>query len=241
MSIAAEKDIVGEIVTIFRTDPTAAEDKIEKYLASNLPEHERLVALTALINEFNTVVEVGVPDDVASSDLCSAILGSAGVTGNLDPAVANQRLIASMQTVVKSLGELIDGLNVSMNIDSGKVKTVQEVLASSIESPAGETELASYLDQIRLAYASMYEGFKLVTSAQMKKLLSELSPEKMAVGVKGKLNVGPFKKAQIFDVYCEKHQNLSSYIDRNIFMESLLHKFESESQRVFLKKRWNND
>ena len=235
MNTVADENIVAEVLAIFREFPAEAETKIEEYLGEKFSQNKNLVLLDSLIEEFAPI------DETDERDLATALLGDYVATGNLDSDVANQKLIASMETVVKSLGEMIDGLNVSMNVEPTATKTIQETLVASIESANGEAELVAYLDQLKFAYASMYEGFKLATSAQIKKLLAELSPEKMAAGVESKLNVGPFKKAQMFDVYCEKHQNLSSYIDRSIFMESLLHKFESESQRVFLKKRGNND
>ncbi len=240
MSVDVDNTTVEAIIAIFRASPTEAGVKIEEYLQSVLPEDEKHAVLTNLLATFSVSEEVGGTETLAENDLFAIFLGADKANTTLAPDIANQRLIASMQTIIQTLGELVDGLNVSMAVDSTTTKTIHEVLAASVESTTGDSELVDYLDQIKLAYASMYEGFKLTTSSQIKKLLVELSPQKLAEGTQSKLNVGPFKKAQLYDIYCEKHQNLSSYIDRSIFMETLLHKFESESQQVFLKKRGNN-
>jgi len=235
--------MVEEITALFRSDISVADREIEKYLdisLQGLSLNDRLAVLTELIASFQVDELQDQMKTPVEADLFAALLGIEMSCGDIAPELLTQRLVSSMRTVLASLGELIDGLNFFMNKESFEAKTIEEVLAASIESPEGDAELTTYLNQIKFAYASMYEGFQQTSHTQIKKMLQELSPEKMSESVSGGLNVGLFRKAQMFDIYCEKHRNLSNYIDRGLFTESLLRSFESESQRAFLKKRGKN-
>jgi len=243
MSFCADTGMMEKLTAIYRSDPVTAAQEIEAFLdlqVQGLSEGEKLAGLADLIALYQGDPVTPEEEIFGGANLFLAMIGREANQNQLPSQLVTQRLIVSLRTVLTSLGELMEGITLSMNSDSSADRTIQDVLAASVESSDGVTELTDYLNQIKFAYASMYDGFQQASSSEMKKLLRELAPEKMSEDVQSGLNVGPFKKAQMFDVYSEKHRKLSNFVEKSVFMESLLRKFESESQRAFLKKRGEN-
>ena len=93
--------------------------------------------------------------------------------------------------------------------------------------------LQNYLDQIQEAFLVAHKAFQEAAQTKVGEILKELSPDHFEASEGGWLKFGPFRKAELFEIYKEKFQACKSWFESGRFMEELLREFEKTCQKLY--------
>ena len=235
--------LAAEIRQIYRTNSRRPERHILGRLERDLAGHslpEKISVIQELIDllseeeavaaESATKVQTLSFDEEAFSVLVSLLLGK-----NIDdiegsPQEILERLADSLNMIFDSLNELIRAINTTFAGDVSGDKTIRLVVSSNMEGADGTMQLKSYLDQVKDAFSVMYDGFKEAANTKMREVLDEINPEAIANLHEHSRKVGPFRKAELFELYEEKFKTLDNWLEKGFYTEALLREFEKISQ-----------
>lgn len=220
-----------------------AEMVVEAYLQKELallsPE-KKIEALDHLIAEceknHGAVAEGRDLDTTLIAKLFSMLLGER--VGEVDIASEQviERLATSLNTVFDSLNELISGINATLMGRVSGTETIRFVIGSQLEKQDESKSLESYVDQIKEAFAIAHQAFQDAAMTKMREILGELDPKKIEESAEGGLKFGPLRKAELFEIYQDKHHTLSNWLETGLLTEALLREFERICQRLYQEK-----
>jgi hypothetical protein len=219
--------------------PTAIETYLEKELGSLSPE-KKIEALDHLIE--------GIPEDHGPqrvpealdtdllSKLFSMLLGERVGEVDIVSEEVVERLARSLNTVFDSLNELIGGINATLMGRVSGTETIRFVIGSQLEQQDESRSLESYVAQIKEAFAIAHQAFQDAAMTKMREILGELDPKKIEASAEGGLKFGPLRKAELFEIYQDKHRTLRNWLETGLLTEALLREFERICQRLYTEK-----
>ncbi len=217
----------------------AVEAYLEKEFAALSPEG-KMEALDLLIAEFRQDGGIRTKtkdlDTTLVAKLFSMLLGERIGEVDIASEVVIERLATSLNTVFDSLNELIIGINATLMGRTSGTETIRFVIGSQLEQGGESKSLESYVAQIKEAFAIAHQAYQDAAMTKMREILNELDPKKIEKSAEGKLKFGPLRKAELFDLYQDKHRTLSNWLKTGLLVEALLREFERICQQLYQKK-----
>ncbi|MFZ0449533.1 MAG: hypothetical protein WAL98_09830 [Desulfatiglandaceae bacterium] len=235
--------MIDDVTKICEAGGSSAESLAEKYLEKELealPGDEKIAVLDRLIShikEKSRPAKLGVDlDTTLVSKLFSMLLGER--IGEMDIASEEviERLATSLNTVFDSLNELIAGINANLLGRVSGTETIRFVIGSQLEQGDESKSLESYVAQIKEAFAISHQAFQDAAMTKMREILGELDPKKIEESAEGGLKFGPLRKAELYDIYQDKHRTLKNWLETGLLIEALLREFERICQRLYQEK-----
>jgi len=227
---------------VHETGPDAemvVEAYLQKELGSLSPD-KKIEALDHLVAEFEKdrgVVPKGRDlDTTLVAKLFSMLLGERVGEVDVGSEQVIERLATSLNTVFDSLNELISGINATLMGKVSSTETIRFVIGSQLEQQDESKSLEGYVDQIKEAFAIAHQAFQDAAMTKMREILGELDPKKIEESAEGRLKFGPLRKAELFDIYQDKHRTLSNWLETGLLTEALLREFERICQRLYQEK-----
>ncbi len=233
-----------EIRERFGADPRKAKGSIKSLLEGKLrrlPVEERVKIVKELISRFSpatpSTAPTGSTEDHLLLDLLKKVLG-----GRIqEPPPSSQeiveRLADVLNTVFTSLNELIAGINTTLLGKRMPTETIRFMIGSQLGGPKASGALTSYIDQIKEAFSIAHQAFQDAAQTKFKEFLEELAPENIEKSVEGGIKFGALKKAELFEIYREKHQTLKNWLESGLLLEATMREFEKACQKLYAKRR----
>ena len=223
--------LVNEIRNIYVPDSDQTEKVIEQFLnkrLENLSESQSLSLLKKLIAEFDSTyhdrTDNFILDDRVMPRIYSLLLGKDVSQSNLSSTELLDRLTESLNTIFKTLNELIRIMNVTLYEKCLGKPGIQTIIESNPES------LESYLGQIKTAFKTVQTAFEKAAEVKIDKILKELDPEQISDTPGGWLKIAPLKKAERFDIYEDKYRKIRNWFKSDKFIEDFRREFEKSCQ-----------
>ncbi len=226
--------------------PSDLESAVEGYLDRELgalPQAERLHLLESLAERFDRPEPVVVATTMgsqattqASADvtrLISLFLGKAIGTTEIGSDEISGKFAQSLNTLFDTLNEIISVINVTLLGQHPELATIRKVIGSNLEEGAGGASLKDYLDQIKQAFQVAHQSYQVAATAVLDELLTELDPESLAQAKSSGLKFGPLRKAELFEMYEERHARCRRWFSSGQLTERLLRDFEKQCQQTF--------
>jgi len=141
-----------------------------------------------------------------------------------------------LNTVFDSLNELISGINATLMGRVSGTETIRFVIGSQLDQQDEAKSLEGYVDQIKEAFAIAHQAFKDAAMTKMGEILGELDPKKIEESAEGGLKFGPLRKAELFDIFQDKHRTLRNWLETGLLTEALMREFERICQRLYQEK-----
>ncbi len=242
ISLAA---LSSDIRTIFRENELGPESAIEKFLQDELqdiPDKQQLTVIRELRDSFSAV-ETGPEKEAQPLDregftrLISLLLGKRGEGVDQYSDETLEKLAGSLNTVFDSLNEIISGINATfMGKSIDTEETIRLVISSNLDRQEGLKSLEQYLNQIKEAFAISHKAFQQAARTKMQEMLDNLSPAVIVSEVGKGIKMGPFHKAEMYDIFCEKYITVEKWLQSGIFVEALLREFEKNCQKFYSQK-----
>ncbi len=239
-----------EIRIIYNSDISNAETLIGTYLEQRLREYptgNRLDFLRELSQEFRSFIPKQKTTQIFGQEelsrLFSLLLGRNVSTTDLSTADTMQKLVNSLNTVFDTINQIISVMNNKLfGKEAQYDKTIRAIIGSNLEmvDPLDTHDsLQSYLDQIQNAFLVAHQAFQQAAQTRVRKMLEELDPERITASSKKGYKFGPFRKAELFEVYQEKFKECRSWFEAGCFTDELLREFEKTCQKSYKVKTRN--
>lgn len=236
--------LAKQIDEIFRSCPepdqaTALVENCLEQAFQEVPPQQRVLCLKEFIDFYAgspARAAVSPAGDDSLGLLVPLLLGKSIEDISCTPDELLRRLGAAMNTVFDSLNELQQAIKCSLLGQAAQEETIRLVIAANVAGAGEATRLQEYLDQIKEAFFIMYGAFREASERKVGELLAELDPERIAGEVNGGMKVGPFRKAEMFDLFEERHRSLALGLERGVIAKSLLRDFERTCQRLYAEK-----
>jgi hypothetical protein len=236
-------EVVEEVRSIYRADPSRAETLIERHLQERLKDSgptERKEFLARLTQAFageepaSGAAQALHPEVL--SRLFSLFLGERIGTLDLSSGELLDRLARSLNTVFEHLNEIVAVIHSTLLGRRSELETIRQIIGTNLQGEGGGTSLEAYLGQIREAFLTSHLAFQQTARTIVEKILRELDPEHLGDGESGGLKFGPLRKAGLFDAYQEKFQKIRQWFDSGRFTEEILREFEKICQNRYAAK-----
>ena len=120
--------------------------------------------------------------------------------------------------------------------------TIRGIIGSNfekIEASGTHDSLQSYLDQIQDAFLVAHQSFQQAAQTRVRQILDELDPKRISDLSKGGYKFGPFRKAELFEVYKEEFKVCKAWFESGRFANELLREFEKTCQKSYKVKTRN--
>lgn len=230
----------NKIRQIHSSDPSLAEDRIEKFLEDSFPDFshdQKIKYLEELIGEFKENIssshnEENIDPEVLTR-IFSFLLGKKVSLDDLQSTEHLQRLADSLNTIFDMLNRLIGVINMTFLGQHDGVETIRQVIGFHLEGENHSRSLESYLGQINEAFLISQKAFKIAAEKKVHEILKELDPENISESLDSGFMFGKSKKAKSFDLYTYKYNTIKEWFDSGRFMEEFLREFENNCQRFF--------
>ena len=236
-------EVVEEVRSIYRADPSRAETLIEGHLQERLKDSEPterkefLARLTeAFAGEAPASGAAQALDPEVLSRLFSLFLGERIGTLDLSSAELLDRLARSLNTVFEHLNEIVSVIHSTLLGRRSELETIRQIIGTNLQGEGGGSSLEGYLGQIREAFLTSHLAFQQTARVIVEKILRELDPEHLGDEESGGLRFGPLRKAGLFDAYEEKFQKIRQWFGSGRFTEEILREFEKTCQNQYAAK-----
>ena len=231
--------MADDIKKIYESDHLGAESLIETYLSERLDRIstiEKLKILDDLLSEFNdkspnSSEPIKYQEEVFSQ-LCSLVLGERVSQVDFSSPELCRRLADSLNTIFDTLNRLVTLINTTLFAHGTEKETIRTLISSDLKTEDQAASLESYLGQISRAFLTSQEAFKEAASIMVKKILHEIHPETLSNSKSRGLKVGPFRKAELFEIYEEKYEKWEKWSDSGLFLKEFLREFEKNCQKL---------
>ena len=237
-SITAQ--LAEEIRDIYARDANNGAIRIEKLLEDRLggySEDDRLQIVQRLTSRFHDAAADPIADgNEHMRRIFGVILGREVSSEDLVSGEFLERLAQSLTTIFDSLNQLISVINMSFsgNADSGE-ETIRQFIGFHLDGGDHTHTLEEYLGQIRTAFMTSHEAFKNAAGVKFGQIIRALDPDEVAKERGSGLKIGPLRKAEDFDILCEKIRRIKKWYESGRFMEDFLREFEKHCERMKLK------
>lgn len=224
----------------FDTERDISEESVEAYLNEQMAGWEstqRTAALRTIISEINGDTCAGqLPrenDDEVLTQACSLLLGRKVSMDDLSSSELLEKLAESLDTIFNTLNQLISVINMTFTGEGSPEQTIRQVIGFRLEGEGQGSSLETYLGQISNAFLTSQQSFKEAAYAKVKQVLAALDPDKLAAETGKGLKFGPLKKAEVYDLYEQRYEQIQKWFNSGRFMEDFLREFEKNCQTKF--------
>jgi hypothetical protein len=167
------------------------------------------------------------------TQLVLRFLGGKSAAATVSSGEILEKFAGSLEVLFDSLNQIISVINVRLLGQSPELETIRKVIGSNIERGGDNLPVKEYLDQIQHAFLAAHTSFQLAAATLIAEVLSELDPAALLQEKSSGLKFGPLRKAELFELYQEKHARCSRWLDSGHFKESLLREFEKNCRQTF--------
>jgi hypothetical protein len=234
-------ELTYAIRAIYGADPAAAEERIEKLLEQKFRDvapPERVALLEDLLRRFPPGASpVPGTERPEVRRLLSLVLGDRVLAEDLASPELFDRLAHSLNTVFDSLNRTIGIINTALLGRTVELETIRFIIGSSIEDAGRAESLQGYLDRIQEAFLVAHKAFRQAAESLAGRILAELSPETIATGADLGMKFGPLRKAELYDLYAEKHRTLTAWSESGRMTETFLREFERTCQKLIERRQ----
>ncbi len=233
-----------EIRIIYNSDISNAEAHIENYLEQRLKEssdRERLEFLGELTQKFRSFSSEPEAENVLNleqeefSRLFSLLLGKRVSMADLSSTETMKKLVSSLNTVFDSINQIIRVMNNKLlGKEVQHAETIRGIIGSNLEEGGvsdTHDSLKGYLDQIQDVFLVAHQAFQQAAQGRVGQILEELDPKRISALSKGGYKFGPFRKAELFEVYKEEFKVCKTWFESGRFNKELLREFEKICQK----------
>jgi hypothetical protein len=234
------ESLIQDIRSIYQSNPSKAETLIETYLEQAWKGEtgaEKIILLEALIQQFETVPSKTRPEiDLESKEfsrLFSLILGERVSALDLSSGELIEKLASSLNTIFDSLNQIIRVIRLTLLGQKPELETIRHIIGSQLEHEEQTNSLQHYLAQIQEAFLIAHNAFQEASHTKLSKILKELGPERLESEISGGLKFGPFRKAELFEMYKERFETFKKWFESGRFKEELLREFEKTCQKLY--------
>jgi hypothetical protein len=231
-----------EIIDLFRSDPSRAESLIESCLErelGSLSGDDKLAAIESLINYFHSAEVVSQPEVDSElhqlSGLFSLFLGKKVSHESLLSTEFLEKLADSLNTLFNALNETVGIIDGVLLGSEAEPVTIKAIISSNIAGNSSTDSLLNYVNKIKRAFLISQTAFKEAAFGKFEEVLAELNPEHIAAMSSRSLAFGPFKKAELFTIYEERHRLCRQYFESGRLMDDMLRSFEKVGQTLYGK------
>lgn len=233
--------MANEIRIIYNSDISKAEKLIETYLEQRLKEYlfsERLDFLEKLTHQFKSYSHKTETtfnlESKEFSRLLSLLFGKRISMADLSSTEISQKLANSLNTILDTINQIIRVMNNKLlGKDAQLDKTIRGIIGSNLEEEEASDSLQSYLDQIQDAFLVAHQAFQQAAQTRVRQILDELDPNRISALTEKGLKFGPFRKAELFEVYKEKFRVCETWFETGRFKNELLREFERICQKSY--------
>ncbi|RZB33555.1 MAG: hypothetical protein SRB2_03901 [Desulfobacteraceae bacterium Eth-SRB2] len=234
--------LANEIRNIYISDKNQSEKQIEKFLSNRFKElngPESLNVLNKLITEFdsrhpNRIDNLSMDNGIMSQTF-SFLLGRDVPRTDLSSTELMERLAESLKTIFDSLNQLINVINMTLTGETSGDQTIRQVIGFHLEGEGQGKSLESYIGQINKAFLTVQRSFKKTAQIKVGQILEEIDPDQISTKEGGGLKIGPFRKAEYYEIYEEKFRKIKKWFESGRFMEEFLREFEKNCQNLMEK------
>lgn len=231
--------LAKEIKGIYRSDPSHSPILIEKNLEERLKEFspiERVNLIGNLLREFEDKSPEkpfgpGLEQEEFSR-MFSFLLGKKISTTDLSSAELLEKLAQSLKTIFDAINRTVSVIYSTLMGRKVELETIRQIIVSGLEGEREMDSLQDYLNQIQEAFLLSHQAFTQATRAKVGEILMALDPEGPKP-LRGGWKFGPFRKAELFDIYQERMSKFKEWFESGRFMEELLREFENNCQKSF--------
>lgn len=243
-SAMSTERLTPEIRTIYQSDSLRAESLIEAYLEQvwkGSSGAEKIALLEALLHQFEDASPRISPElDLESKEfvrLFSLLFGEKISVPELSPSELMEKLALSLNTIFDTLNEIIRVIDHTLLGKKPELETIRHIIGSHLEGEKRGDSLQSYLSRIQESFLIAHKAFQEAAHTRVAEILKELRPESFESELAGGLKFGPFRKAELFEMYREKFQKFQKWTDSDRFKEELLREFEKTCQKIYDTER----
>lgn len=231
--------LAKEIRAIYRSNPSRSLLLIEKKLEERLkgfPPIERQNLLKNLSRRFeNSDPQMHLELELEREEfsrLFSFLLGRKISTADLSSTELLEKLADSLNTLFDTINRTVGVIYSTLLGRKVELETIRQIIISSLESDREMESLKGYLDQIQEAFLLSHQAFKQAAYAKVREILMELDPDSLKTHGGG-WNWGPFRRAELFEIYKERMSKFKKWFESGRFMDELLREFEKNCQKSF--------
>ena len=237
--------IAEEITALYKTDPKQAKALIEAHLARRLRDvtvHERLRFLDRLCEMFKSQgveQEFRPREDVqqeALQQLMGFVLGKSFNPDEMYSQEAIDQLGDSLQTLFETLNDLIQTIELTLMGQSDQSKTIRTVIASKVRHEDGGRSLREHLNQIKAGFLIAHTSFQQSSCDMVKKIVAALAPDQLRNEASTAIKFGPFKKAELFELFEHRFESILKWSDSDRFLRDLTRDFEKNCRNLQQKR-----
>ncbi len=232
--------LAERILELAVQEPADLENSIEVFLLrdlGNMPLVERLRRVEELAGYFlsgQPAVEVsGGIDSGETARLFSLLLGKKLSTDGLSPEEVTQKFVDAFTTIFDTLNQINSVIQTSLLGQGAELETIRQVIGAQIERVEGNSSVKEYLEKIQEAFLVAHTSFQVAAKNVVSEMLVEMAPAAMEAALKPGFRFGLMRKAELFEVYSEKHEVLTKWVGSDHFNERLLREFEKLCQRSY--------
>lgn len=235
--------IAEEIRDLYASDPGNAERLLEDYLERKLEGfslEDRISHVGRVSACFRTRKPEGIPsgdrDDNQSAHLLAILLGEK-ISG-LDPTTpeTSRKLAASLNRVFDNLSDLVTVIRTTLLGKDPCFQTIRHIISADLKGEQESKSLEAHLRQIKGAFLITREAFRTAARTEVARILDELDPEKIAGGSEKGLKFGFMRRADLFEIYKEKYDDVRKWFASERFLEDFIREFEKVCRRLVNEK-----
>jgi hypothetical protein len=234
-------ELAHAIRAIYGAEPASAEERIEKLLEQRFRDVAPLARVALLENLLHRFPPGGRPGPGPERQevrrLLSLVLGDRVSAEDLASPELFERLARSLNTVFDSLNRTIGIINTALLGRTVELETIRYIIGSSIEDSERAESLQGYLDRIQESFLVAHKAFRQSAESLAARILTELSPEAVAAGADLGMKFGPLRKAELYDLYAEKHRTLKAWSESGRMAETFLREFERTCQKLIERRQ----
>ncbi|MRR36702.1 hypothetical protein EG829_18970 [bacterium] len=202
-----------------------------------LPFEERLQRVEELARYFvpgpRTDGGSGGVDTGEAARFFSLLLGKKLSAEGLSAEEVTQKFVEAFTTIFDTLNRINTVIQTSLLGQGAELETIRQVIGAQIERVEGKSSVKEYLEKIQEAFLVAHTSFQQAAKTVVLEMLREMDPGAIEASVKSGFRFGPLRKADLFDIYQEKHEVLMKWVESGYFNERLLREFEKLCQRSY--------
>ena len=243
------QQLAAQIRQIYTADPNTAPENVEALLAQQLRTMEA-EERDQYLSQLKALFMPQSPDTASSAlpspptmegeifeRFCSLLLGPSASPNDVNNPETMARLSASLNTVFDMLNQLIQAINATLFDTGNPEATIRHVIGRQMADEGSGRSLEDYLGQIKTAFLTTQEAYKVAARVTVGRLLSELDPDTMAADDKGGFTFGRLRKGDYFDRYTQKYATCRKWFESPRFMEDFLREFEKNCHHLAQQQR----
>jgi hypothetical protein len=234
------ENLADEIRTLYRADPSKAERFIESFLQKTFQSYPPSIGpamLDKLVNYFHLLITdrdgKGSPETGELPRLLSVLLGKRVSKLDLSSEESLEKLSYSLNTIFDTLNQIISLIHTTLLGKKTELKTIRQIIGSTLKGDEQSDSLQNYLNQIREAFLISHRAFRHAAQKKIGDILSELDPDRISQLGEGTFGFSPFHKGKLFEIYKEEFMKCKGWVESGRLMEEVLREFEKNCQKQY--------